>query len=291
MWIRNCREYDQYLPYAGKKRGLAVKAGKLSIELPTDRFFDPLLQRDWKLGKIEVLLSQLDKAVLGPVAADLQSEEVQVDYDTVVPAPGPAVTKETPKPAPERTKMSAETGEQTPDVPKTTKPRGNGSPGIGEVIKSGITKRAYTLAQELNVSSRALIAELQSRGYKIKAAQTNLTEEQIELMTDHFTANPPAAMVNAPKPGPLPAGIARGMRTTGSAHEVPAGIPGMPSVRPQSGAPSLADLAEQNARITLGQPKFGESKPGAKATIEVPGQSQFGSTLSTGVADLQKGKV
>lgn len=86
MRIRNKRNFDFWFPYAGQdKKGYKVKANKVSPTLPSDRFYDPLLQNDWKKDKIEVLLSDADIVVLGPeVAACVTGVTVQVDKDKVV---------------------------------------------------------------------------------------------------------------------------------------------------------------------------------------------------------------
>ena len=65
MRIRNMRKFDLYFPYAGVAKGNVVKPSALSVELPTERFYDVLLQRDWKRGLIEIELNDMDKAILG----------------------------------------------------------------------------------------------------------------------------------------------------------------------------------------------------------------------------------
>lgn len=74
-----------YFPYAGDKdkRGREVAAGALSRELPPQRFFDPLLQRDWKMGAIEVLFNEQDKVVLGDAIKGLVGEDVEVQENAV----------------------------------------------------------------------------------------------------------------------------------------------------------------------------------------------------------------
>lgn len=69
-----------YFPYAGDKdgRGREVPANGLSRELPAQRFYDPLLQRDWRLGAIEVLFNEQDKAILGDAIKGLIGEDVEI---------------------------------------------------------------------------------------------------------------------------------------------------------------------------------------------------------------------
>lgn len=73
-------------PYAGvdKARGQRIEANGLSRELPPERFFDPLLQRDWKNGAIEVLFDEVDRAVLGGAIDGLVSSQASAPSPTVV---------------------------------------------------------------------------------------------------------------------------------------------------------------------------------------------------------------
>ena len=75
MRIRNMRKFSLYFPYAGLARGNVVKTGELSVELPTERFYDVLLQRDWQRGIIEVELNEMDTAILGPSVAGLYNKK------------------------------------------------------------------------------------------------------------------------------------------------------------------------------------------------------------------------
>jgi hypothetical protein len=266
-----------YLPYAGKKRGFAVKAGKLSMELPTDRFYDPLLQRDWRLGKIEIFLSDADKAVLGPVAAELPSEDVEIGKDAVEPAKDTKAEKVEVKPKAE------------PKPKKKRKPKAKAQDNSIKSTANG--ERLYHLAKKLGVTSRSILAELRRRGLPATGAGMNLEPDVVDILSEHFAEKPPEG-ATPPKPNEyvdLGPAAARGVRQTGSAHEVPPGVPGMPSVPASPGAPSLADLQSQNARITLGQPNFGKAEVGSvpKATIEKPTSSLFGSTLDSGTPQAQ----
>ena len=92
MRIRNKKSYALGLSYAGLSKSYTVKAGGLSPELPPDRFYHAQLQRDWKRGYIDVLLSETDKAVLGSSVSGYKSGNVEI---TVVPD-----VPETPKPQP-----------------------------------------------------------------------------------------------------------------------------------------------------------------------------------------------
>jgi len=65
MRIRNLKPYALGLSYAGPRKGFTLKPGGLSPELPSDRFYHPQLQTDWKRGYIDIVVSETDKAVLG----------------------------------------------------------------------------------------------------------------------------------------------------------------------------------------------------------------------------------
>jgi len=111
MRIRNKRKFDFWLPYAGAdNKGYKVKAGKLSPKLPSDRFYDPILQNDWKKDRIEVLLDDADIVVLGPDVANCvqvgtthvteDGQEVQPSEAEDKPAEKPAETAPAEPPAP-----------------------------------------------------------------------------------------------------------------------------------------------------------------------------------------------
>jgi hypothetical protein len=281
MRIRNARQYDMYLPYAGKKKGFAVSAGKLSMELPTDRFYDTLLQRDWKLGKIEVFLNDTDKEVLGPVADDLTSELVDVSGDSVTPVEDPNKSK------------GATADKETTDAveKKARRKRGRRAkrrdekPGIKSIKATSNGVRLYDVAKKLGVTPRSMLAEMRRRGMQTTGSAMNLGADVVAILEEHFSGKPPKGAI-PPKlnvsqvSGRMPT---RGSRITGSAHEVPFGVPGMPTVPPESGAPSLADLQARNAQINLGQPKFNNQPGVPKATIEKPTSNLFGSALNDGV--------
>ena len=109
-------------PYAGIKngRGRMVGPNGMSDELPSDRFFDPLLQRDWKNGAIELYFNAKDKAILGDVIADLVKEEVEVDI--------PEKPEETEKPEVVANTGAPESVVEPTEVKPVTKP------DTGEVI-------------------------------------------------------------------------------------------------------------------------------------------------------------
>lgn len=294
MKIRNMRAFSLYFPYAGQRRGMMIKAGQLSMDLPTERFYDPLLQRDWRCGKIEVLLSNIDKAVLGPVADKLQSEVVEVPDD----APTPKLEAVTPMPEPEpepaaipAVKLDADTGEQTPvmlPAPPPVAPLEPGKKRRGRPRKdkpedapsAAIQQRTDTillkaLASELGVTSRAIMIELTRRGIKVGSTRVYVPKDQADMMREHF--KPPYTGSPALDPANPP------MRL----HQVPSGS-GMPETPAAPGAPSLDDLRKANLRINLGTPKFGSSRPGSKVKIEMPGMQPFGSTLRDGTPQAQR---
>lgn len=106
MHVINKRSFDIFLPYAGQRRGWTVKAGARSPSLPPDRFHDPVLQRDWKRGNIDVILEPEDKAVLGAVAANCT---VIAPMSAPPPAPpAPQVPKAVPFVRPKAVKSGSE---------------------------------------------------------------------------------------------------------------------------------------------------------------------------------------
>lgn len=94
MRIRNLQKFAIYLGYAGlDKKGWNVPAGKLSPELPAQRFYDQHLQHDWKRGAIDLVLNDADVAVLGPDVEHLTKRVVTVAGDSVVEAAQPALVQ------------------------------------------------------------------------------------------------------------------------------------------------------------------------------------------------------
>ena len=86
MQVQNNLKCDIFLPYAGiGRRGVVIKAGKMSCQLPPTKFNDPLLQRDWRGKKITVVLSEADKVYLGALVAGLETLPVTVHKNTVKP--------------------------------------------------------------------------------------------------------------------------------------------------------------------------------------------------------------
>ena len=99
MQVRNLRAFAVYLPYAGLKSGHGWKLNPqgLSPDLPTDRYYDPLLQRDWQLQRIELVFNKLDVATLGPAAVSML-KNVAVPGSIVNPGPVGASGHEADKP-------------------------------------------------------------------------------------------------------------------------------------------------------------------------------------------------
>ncbi|MFC1453987.1 hypothetical protein ACFLQL_02280 [Verrucomicrobiota bacterium] len=66
MRIENLMKCPMFFPYAGPtdERGWEIKPGKLSGELPGTRFFNELLQRDWKAGKIKIYVNDQDNKII-----------------------------------------------------------------------------------------------------------------------------------------------------------------------------------------------------------------------------------
>lgn len=282
MKIRNLRKFDLYFPYAGQRRGMKVKAGQLSMDLPTERFYDPLLQRDWRCGKIEVLLSNIDKVVLGPVADKLQSEIVEVPD---APAPQPEVAAPAPVIPTVAATLDPETGEETPVVvppPPVAAPKKRRGKRTRpeDAPKAALAQRTDTirlkaLASELGVTSRAIMVELARRGFKTESSRVYVPLDQADLMRKHFA--PPHTGSPALDPAVQPTLL----------HQVPGGL-GMPETAAAPGAPSLEDLRKANLRLNLGTPKFGASSPGSKVKVELPGMQPFGSALRDGTPQAQR---
>lgn len=297
MRIRNLRKYDLYLPYAGKRKGFKVGAGALSIELPPSRYHDALLQRDWKMGKIEVLLDDNDRIVLGPAIQGLASESVVVEDAERQHGGLPGqVQSDVPATDDVPGQVESDEGNDSPSNPvaltlavdskRARKPRKASAKRKKRAAKQEPQSlkrnpnavRLWELARTLRITSRVLRHELARIGRPVKSVNTYLDPDTVKLLSDAFAPKTPPAVTPAGNMT-LGAAAARGMRTTGSAHEVPEGVPGMPSVKPQQNAPSLLDLQTQNARINLGQPKFGRT---GQAPVVTPG-GPLGSVLSTGV--------
>ena len=62
-----------FFPYAGinEDRGYELKPQEFSRELEAGRFFNKLLQADWKAGKIGITLNDNDEVILGAKAKDV----------------------------------------------------------------------------------------------------------------------------------------------------------------------------------------------------------------------------
>lgn len=283
MKIRNTRGYDLYLPYAGQRRGMLVKAGGYSMDLPTERFYDPLLQRDWRAGKIEVFLSNMDKAVLGPAASSLPSETVEV-ADEPLPAPAPAA-------APTTVKLDPGTGAQTPVVlppaappPKKTigkKTDPKDAPAATISQQSGVI-RLHKFAEQLGVRPKSVLAKMKELGMETKTAMQNITLGEADALRPYFSRQ----LDGAPALDPSST-VDRAGQKIARLHEVPGGA-GAPATSSAPGSPSLDDLRRMNARLNLGTPKFGSGSVTGKVKIEMPGASQFGSTLQSGTPQAQR---
>lgn len=94
MRIKNMLGFSIYLPYAGEgKSGSEIGTGAKAVsrELPPERFHHPLLQRDWASGRIEILLDEKDKVVLGDIVGLLEQDTVTVSVPAETPAAPPAI--------------------------------------------------------------------------------------------------------------------------------------------------------------------------------------------------------
>ena len=67
MRIQNLLKAKMFYPYAGvnANRGCDLAPDGFSSDIEATRFFNPLLQRDWKAGKIALCMGDADAAVLG----------------------------------------------------------------------------------------------------------------------------------------------------------------------------------------------------------------------------------
>lgn len=72
MKIQNLMKAPIFFPYAGiqENRGRELKSEELSDDLDAGRFFNKLLQADWKAGKIAVFINAADQATLGASVVD-----------------------------------------------------------------------------------------------------------------------------------------------------------------------------------------------------------------------------
>lgn len=66
MRIVNRMQCQLYFRYAGRTHGSNVTAGATSVSFPASRFSDKILQRDWRLRRIDILLEDADRAALAP---------------------------------------------------------------------------------------------------------------------------------------------------------------------------------------------------------------------------------
>jgi len=262
MRFRNlCRHRGKlcpiHFPYAGEKdgRGRLVGAGQLSRELPPDRFFNKLLQRDWKNGAIEVLFNEFDKQVLGEAIADLVSEPVSVPTEAEEPqvaeAPveqpaveepkveAPAETPQPEAPAPAEAPVTEEPGGDATPAPKRRRSRRKAAPKVAEAAPEPPAPAPEPPAPAPELASEPVPAEPVGIPQPEPAPTTVRQPE------------PAAGNAQRPQP-PRPPVDPR----IGKHHVAPAdprnqtGIPNMLGVDPKvfAGAPiGLADLQRQNA--------------------------------------------
>ena len=89
MKIQNLMKCTMFYPYASVNpaRGKDIKSDEFSGELESTRFFNPLLQLDWKNGKIAVFINEADKAMLGASVVDA----VRYADNRATPIPVPKV--------------------------------------------------------------------------------------------------------------------------------------------------------------------------------------------------------
>ena len=297
MKIRNLRAFNLYFPYAGQKRGMLVKAGQLSMDLPTERYYDPLLQRDWRAGKIEVLLSETDKIVLGPVTKQLRTEAVEVpDDEQPAPVEAPPPEPVAPMVETQTIRMDAETGEQTvvppapPEPPVAPKRRIGKKTDPKDAPKATINQRTDVirmnrLASELGVAPKAVLAQMSKLGMATNGSMMNVPLADAEKLRPLFKR----PFTGSPALDPANGVDRRGQQVR--LHEVPAGAPGAPTTAAAPGAPSLQDLQKANSRLSLGTPKFGKSTSANGVRFEMPGASPLGSTLSSGTPQAQRAQA
>ena len=102
MRVKNLRTFAVYLPYAGLVNGKGWKLGPqcLSPELPTDRYYDPLLQRDWQRKTIELVFNAMDAATLGQAVTGMTTAVNPGIVAGAAPAPEPEAKAQDPAPKP-----------------------------------------------------------------------------------------------------------------------------------------------------------------------------------------------
>ena len=94
MRIENLMKCAMFFPYAGLKddRGWELKPNQISENLPATRFFNPLLQRDWKAGHIKIYVNEQDNKI---ISADCMIDKK--DNSLIAPAKLAEATTPTPK--------------------------------------------------------------------------------------------------------------------------------------------------------------------------------------------------
>jgi hypothetical protein len=212
-----------YFPYAGvnDRRGREVKGGELSLDLPPQRFFHPLLQRDWKKGAIEVLFDEKDKVVLQDATKGLMMETVPTTPVITTAVPEVVVTPPVAAPEP------------APVVPVPE-----------PVVEAPKSVEAISLSQ-LNTQPVPAPTEVPAP----IAAPNTVPVPEVASFPPLSTVKPPAPAVIPETVAPPPTVIRHNVHPASQA--TPQGIPNMMTLPPQhfAGIPpavSLAELRQQN---------------------------------------------
>lgn len=144
MRIRNMRKFELYFPYAGIAKGNVIRPAALSVELPTDRFYNVLLQRDWKRGLIEIELNDMDRAILGEGVTSMFNKSESDDRPVMAMKPAANI------PAP-----VAEPSKNDPSLPAPSTP----SADLNKVIAAITGESAVTKAKAAIAKLEAAISE------------------------------------------------------------------------------------------------------------------------------------
>lgn len=246
MKIRNMRDVMVRMSYghpSGKHVAIIPSKGE-TVNLPSDRLFDGRLTKDWNDGKVEIILNDLEKAVIEKALnccgkkcckkEKAEKPEKPVEHDQAE-ASAAAVILGEPKEAKKASKPKKKTAKKA-----TKKP-----------ARPEDTERLHQLAKSLGLSTRALTATMEEMGIDAIHHKAVVPKETAKKIREHVLGNK-GNPKNAPKvESNAPA--RPGEKVVKSAHSVPENSMGMPSIPEPSGSgvPSLDDLQIANAKLSL----------------------------------------
>ena len=77
MLISNGIKCECYFPYGGTDRGTSIRPGEFSKPLPSARFINKLLQKDWQKGTVKVYLAKDEIIAYTTKLVGVQTYEVK----------------------------------------------------------------------------------------------------------------------------------------------------------------------------------------------------------------------